>query len=142
VLAHRRVRDVATDGVAVIAMHGATNIGHYLQRFGPAQLNLTLAVLCDRAEQNYFRRAFAPSRFINGRSGNKHRYARLLAQALELSRVPRRLDRVLAHVESSTADEREHPQRTSAAAASGRPGSAIPGGRGGLREMPGSWCAI
>jgi hypothetical protein len=36
-------------------------------------------------------------RFISGRSGNKHRYARLLTEAMELSRVPRPLDRVLAH---------------------------------------------
>jgi len=30
VLARRRGRDLAAQGVAVIAMHGATNLGHYL----------------------------------------------------------------------------------------------------------------
>jgi hypothetical protein len=166
VLARRGGRDLAADGVAVIAMHGATNLGHYLQRFGPGGLNLKLAGLCDSAEQDYVRRALhragigagascaamqkqgffvctldledeliralgieaveqiieaegelrslwtlqhqpaqrarsAPDqlrRFISGRSGNKHRYARLLAEAVELSRVPRPLHGVLAHV--------------------------------------------
>jgi hypothetical protein len=37
-------------------------------------------------------------RFMSGRSGNKHRYARLLADAMDLDRVPRPLDGVLAHV--------------------------------------------
>jgi hypothetical protein len=35
---------------------------------------------------------------MSGRSGNKHRYARLLAGAMELDRVPRPLDGVLGHV--------------------------------------------
>jgi Overcoming lysogenization defect protein-like, TOPRIM domain len=37
-------------------------------------------------------------RFIGTRSGRKSQYARLLAGALDLDRVPRPLDRVLAHV--------------------------------------------
>jgi hypothetical protein len=37
-------------------------------------------------------------RFMGTRSGRKSHYARLLAGALDLSRVPRPLDRVLAHV--------------------------------------------
>jgi hypothetical protein len=37
-------------------------------------------------------------RFMGTRSGRKTQYARLLAEALDLSRVPRPLDRVLAHV--------------------------------------------
>jgi hypothetical protein len=57
VLARRRGRDLAADGVAVIAMHGATNLGRYLERYGPGGLNLKLAGLCDAAEQDYFRRA-------------------------------------------------------------------------------------
>jgi hypothetical protein len=35
---------------------------------------------------------------MSGRSGNKHRYARLLADAVDLNQVPRPLDGVLAHV--------------------------------------------
>jgi hypothetical protein len=34
-------------------------------------------------------------RFIGGRSGHKHRYARLLVDALDLDRVPPPLDRLL-----------------------------------------------
>jgi hypothetical protein len=37
-------------------------------------------------------------RFIGTASGRKHRYARLLVDALDLSRVPEPLDRLLAHV--------------------------------------------
>jgi hypothetical protein len=37
-------------------------------------------------------------RFIGTRSGRKIRYATLLVDALDLTRVPRPLDRVLAHV--------------------------------------------
>lgn len=166
VLARRRGRDLAADGVAVIAMHGATNLGRYLEQYGPGGLNAKLAGLCDAAEEDYFRRvlrragvgADAPCasiealgffvctldledeliralgtneveriieaqgelrslrtlqrqpaqrgrpaqdqlrRFMSGRSGNKHRYARLLADAVEMNQVPRPLDGVLAHV--------------------------------------------
>ncbi len=166
VLARRRGRDLAADGVAVIAMHGATNLGRHLERYGPGGLNVKLAGLCDAAEEDYFRRALrrvgigaAASRaaleelgffvctidledeliralgteaveriieaqgelrslrtlqrqpaqrgrpasdqlrrFMSGRSGNKHRYARLLAGAVDLNRVPQPLDGVLAHV--------------------------------------------
>ena len=166
VLARRRGGDLAADGVAVIAMHGATNIGHYLQRYGPGGLNVKLAGLCDAAEEDYVRHALRRAgigagasraamealgffvctldledeliralgteavervieeqgelrslrilqrqpalrgrpareqlrRFMSGRSGNKHRYARLLADAVDLNRVPRPLDGVLARV--------------------------------------------
>jgi hypothetical protein len=165
-LARRRGRDLAADGVTVIAMHGATNIGHYLQRYGPTGLDVKLAGLCDAAEEDYFRHALRRAgigagasraamealgffvctldledeliralgteaveqviaaegelrslrtlqrqpaqrgqpaqdqlrRFLSGRSGNKHRYARLLVGAVDLTRVPRPLDGVLAHV--------------------------------------------
>jgi hypothetical protein len=38
-------------------------------------------------------------RFIGSHSGRKVRYARLLADALDLTIVPRPLDRVLAHIQ-------------------------------------------
>jgi hypothetical protein len=57
VLARRRGRDLAADSVAVIAMHGATNLGRYLERYGPGGLDVKLAGLCDAAEEDYFRRA-------------------------------------------------------------------------------------
>jgi len=166
VLARRRGRDLAAQGVAVIAMHGATNLGHYLDLYGPGGLDVRLAGLCDAAEEDYFRRVLRRAgigagaagaalealgffvctldledeliralgteavkriieaegelrslwtlqhqpaqrgrstqdqlrRFMSGRSGNKHRYARLLAGAMELDRVPRPLDGVLGHV--------------------------------------------
>ena len=37
-------------------------------------------------------------RFMGTRSGRKSQYARLLVNALDLARVPRPLDQVLAHV--------------------------------------------
>jgi hypothetical protein len=166
VLARRRGRDLAAGGIAVVAMNGATNLGRYLQRYGPAGLGLKLAGLCDAAEEDYFGRALqragigacgsraalealgffvctadledeliralgtggveqiidaqgelrslrtlqrqpaqrgrpAPDqlrRFMSGRSGNKHRYARLMAGAVDLDKVPRPLDGLLAHV--------------------------------------------
>ncbi len=166
VLARRRGRNLAADGVAVIAMHGATNLGRYLERYGPGGLDVKLAGLCDVAEEDYVRRALRRAgigagasgaarealgffvctldledeliralgtgavervieaqgelrslrtlqrqpaqrgrsaddqlrRFMSGRSGNKHRYARLLAGAVDLNQVPRPLDGVLAHV--------------------------------------------
>jgi hypothetical protein len=166
VLARRRGRDLAADGVAIIAMQGATNLGRYLERYGPGGLNVKLAGLCDAAEEDYFGRALRRAgmgagasgaamgalgffvctldledeliravgtdaveriiaaqgelrslrtlqrqpaqrgrpaqdqlrRFMSGRSGNKHRYARLLADAVEIDQVPPPLDGVLAHV--------------------------------------------
>lgn len=162
-LALRRGRDLAAEGVSVVSMGGATNIGHYLGRYrGTARL----AGLCDVAEEGFFRRSLermgfgvgltraemeasgffvcvadleeeliralgVPAmerlieaqgeltsfrtlqrqpfhrgrgveaqlrRFIGTRSGRKNAYGGLLVQALDLDRVPRPLDRVLAHV--------------------------------------------
>lgn len=56
-LAERRGRDLGAEGVAVLAMGGATNIGHFLHRFGPHGLDLRLAGLYDAPEVGYFRRA-------------------------------------------------------------------------------------
>jgi hypothetical protein len=41
-------------------------------------------------------------RFLGTRSGRKQHYARLLVEALDLSRVPRPLDGVLAHLEATS----------------------------------------
>lgn len=56
-LARRRGRDLSQDGIGVVAMGGATNIGHFLQRYGPAGHGLRVAGLCDVAEVGYFQRA-------------------------------------------------------------------------------------
>jgi hypothetical protein len=55
-LAERCGRDLAAEGVTVLPMGGATNIGHFLARFGPAGSDSRLAGLCDEAESGVFRR--------------------------------------------------------------------------------------
>jgi hypothetical protein len=175
-LAHRQDRSLDAEGIAVIAMGGASNIGRYLAEFGPAGRDLRLAGLYDAAEVGYFRRAlertgllprFAESRselersepsriamealgfcacvsdledeliralgvpevlriladerelgafhtlqqqpahqnhsteeqlhrFLGTRSGRKIRYGRLLVEALDPSRIPHPLTRVMA----------------------------------------------
>ena len=165
-LAARRGRDLEQEGVFVVPMGGATNIGHFLDLFGPGGLDVALAGLCDEGEEGDFRRALArvglrpgrdraelerlgfyvcvadledemirslgtaaverliagqgelapfrtfcrqPAqrnrtreqqlrRFMGTRSGRKIRYGRVLAGALDLTRVPRPLDLVLARV--------------------------------------------
>jgi hypothetical protein len=56
VLARRRGRDLADEGISIVSMGGATNIGHYLRRLGPDGDNLRLAGLCDVGEERKFRR--------------------------------------------------------------------------------------
>ncbi|MEU8198802.1 TOPRIM nucleotidyl transferase/hydrolase domain-containing protein [Microbispora amethystogenes] len=56
-LAARRGRDLAAEGVSLVAMGGATNIGAYIGRFGPPGRDLRLAGLCDAGEEGAFRRA-------------------------------------------------------------------------------------
>ena len=165
-LAERRGRVLGAQGVAVVPMGGATNIGQFLDLLGPRGLGVRLAGLCDANEEGCFRRALERAglgsslsragmealgfyvcsadledeliralgtasvehviraqgelrslrilqqqpaqrgygtdqqlhRFIGTRSGRKSQYARLLVDALDLNRVPRPLDRVLAHV--------------------------------------------
>jgi plasmid stability protein len=56
-LAARRGRDLGAEGIEVVAMGGASNIGRFLERFGPHGANLRLAGLCDEGEVDTFRRA-------------------------------------------------------------------------------------
>ncbi len=166
VLAERRGRALGAEGISIVRMAGATNVGRFVDLLGPRGLGVRLAGLCDAAEEGYFRRALERAglgsgisradlealgfyvctadledeliralgvatveqiiaaqgeirslrifqqqpaqqrrslegqlhRFMGTRSGRKSHYARLLAGALDLSRVPRPLDRVLAHV--------------------------------------------
>ncbi len=165
-LAARRRRDLAAEGVAIVPIGGAKNVGAFLNLFGPQGLDLRLAGLCDAREERDFRRALERAglgsnlaradmerlgffvcdadledelirslgpatveavlaaqgefaafrtfqkqpaqqrkpieqqlrRFLGTRSGRKIEYARLLVDALDLARVPRPLDRLLAHV--------------------------------------------
>ena len=55
-LAMRRGRFLSTEGVSVVAMGGAMNIGRFLERFGPRGRGLTLAGLYDVAEEPDIRR--------------------------------------------------------------------------------------
>jgi hypothetical protein len=50
-----RRRGLSLDGVAILAMGGATNLGHYIARYGPAGMDLRLAGLCDAGEVPFFR---------------------------------------------------------------------------------------
>ena len=165
-LAERRGRNLEAEGISILPMGGATNIGSFLERFGPQGFDVRLAGLCDAAEEGDFRRGLERAglgsslarsdmeslgfymciadledelirclgeasveriidaqgelgsfrtfqkqpawqgrthgeqlrRFMGTHSGRKIQYARLLVDALDLTRVPRPLDGVLAHV--------------------------------------------
>jgi hypothetical protein len=164
-LAARRGHILRTDGVDVVAMGGAKNIGRFLERFGPRGSDVAVAGLYDVAEEPDVRRGLQRAGFGSGSSplelerlgfyaciedledeliravgpesvvkiveergelgpfrtlqnqpewrgrplgrqlrrflGNSNRkidYAPLLVDALDLSRAPRPLDAVLAHV--------------------------------------------
>jgi hypothetical protein len=53
-LAAERGRDLREEGVVVVAMGGATNIGHFLTQYGPGGRDLTLTGLCDQPEEGVF----------------------------------------------------------------------------------------
>lgn len=55
-VASRLGRDLDAEGVAVVPMGGATNIGHFALALGPEGLGLRLAGLYDEAEEEDFRR--------------------------------------------------------------------------------------
>jgi len=58
-LAVRRGRDLPGEGVFVVPMGGATNIGHFLAVFGPSGFGFRLAGLVDQGEEDDIRRALA-----------------------------------------------------------------------------------
>jgi hypothetical protein len=55
-LAARRGRDLHAEGVSIVPIGGAKNIGTFLARFGPQGLDLRLAGLCDAGEEGDFQR--------------------------------------------------------------------------------------
>lgn len=57
VLARRRGRVLAAEGVSIVPMGGATNFGQFLERFGPRGLDIRLAGLCDATARDYLRRS-------------------------------------------------------------------------------------
>lgn len=57
-LAAGRGRDLAAEGVCVLSMGGATNVGRFASLLGPSGLGLRLAGLCDEAERRYYTRGW------------------------------------------------------------------------------------
>src|SRR5207237_4182078 len=53
----RRGRDLDAERISVLPIGGAQAIGTYLDLFGPKGFDVTLAGLCDAAEEGHFRRA-------------------------------------------------------------------------------------
>src|SRR5262245_10549458 len=62
-LLRRLGRDAQADGIAIVAMGGATNIGHFLELLGPPGMNIQIAGLCDRGEEHRFRGALERAGF-------------------------------------------------------------------------------
>jgi hypothetical protein len=48
----RRSWSLDAKGVSIVPIGGATNIGRFLDLFGPRGLNLALAGLCDAGEED------------------------------------------------------------------------------------------
>jgi hypothetical protein len=53
-LAARCGRDLRGEGIFVVPMGGATNIGHFVDLFGPGGFGVRLAGLCDQGEERDF----------------------------------------------------------------------------------------
>lgn len=66
-LAERQGRDLAAEGIAVIPIAGATNIGRFLGLLGPAGHHVRLAGICDAAEEDEFRIALEVAGIGSGR---------------------------------------------------------------------------
>ncbi|MEV7188744.1 TOPRIM nucleotidyl transferase/hydrolase domain-containing protein [Kitasatospora sp. NPDC093102] len=55
-LAARHGRDLAAEGVCVVPMGGAMNVGRFAGLLGPTGLGLRLAGLCDEGERGFYER--------------------------------------------------------------------------------------
>jgi Overcoming lysogenization defect protein-like, TOPRIM domain len=66
-LAERSGRDLHAEGVFVVPMGGATNVGHFVDLFGPGGFGVRLVGLCDLGEERDFRRGL-------GGAGTEARY--------------------------------------------------------------------
>jgi hypothetical protein len=62
-LALRRGRDLAAEGVSVMAIGGAQAIGRFLNLYGPRGSNVVLAGFCDAGEEGALRRALERAGF-------------------------------------------------------------------------------
>ena len=56
-IASKRGRKLQNEGIAIVPMGGAANIGRFLAKFGPRGRNLRIAGLCDAGEAAYFAHA-------------------------------------------------------------------------------------
>jgi hypothetical protein len=72
VLARRRGTVLGPGGICVVAMGGATSIGHFLELLGPRGLNLGLGGLCD-AGQTMTRHSWIRCQSGRQRSNKSHR---------------------------------------------------------------------
>ncbi|MFF8035629.1 MULTISPECIES: TOPRIM nucleotidyl transferase/hydrolase domain-containing protein [unclassified Streptomyces] len=66
-LAASRGRDLAAEGVCVLPMGGAMNVGRFARLLGPSGLGLRLTGLCDEAERGYYARGLQRA---GGRAGD------------------------------------------------------------------------
>ncbi|WP_129666035.1 TOPRIM nucleotidyl transferase/hydrolase domain-containing protein [Phytoactinopolyspora endophytica] len=66
--AQRCDRDLSDEGIGVVPMGGATNIGHFLEYLGPHGLDLELAGMCDAREESHFLRGLERAGFGHGLS--------------------------------------------------------------------------
>ena len=82
-LAERRGRPLRAQGVRIVQMGGATNIGRFLDLLGPRGLDLRLAGLCDHAEEGYFRHALERAGFGSGRPAGARDRSELRRQGAE-----------------------------------------------------------
>jgi hypothetical protein len=67
-LALRRGRELAAEGVSVLAVGGAQALGRFLDLYGPRGSNMALAGLCDAGEEGGLRRALERAGFGGGLS--------------------------------------------------------------------------
>ncbi|MFE1879143.1 TOPRIM nucleotidyl transferase/hydrolase domain-containing protein [Streptomyces diastatochromogenes] len=65
-LAARHGRDLAAEGVSVVSMGGAMNVGRYAGLLGPPGLGLRLTGLCDEGEQRFYDRGLQRARAPRG----------------------------------------------------------------------------
>lgn len=67
-----RGRDLEAEGVVIAPIGGAHAIGRFLTRLGPQAAQVRLAGLCDRREEEVFRRGLVATRFGSPRTGGDH----------------------------------------------------------------------
>ncbi|WP_207892249.1 TOPRIM nucleotidyl transferase/hydrolase domain-containing protein [Streptacidiphilus pinicola] len=84
VLARRRGMDLAAHGVSVVAMHGITNIGHFLAhyRYGEATPGKRIAGLYDEAEERFVVRGLGQVGLLDERPERGERKQRVWLESL------------------------------------------------------------